>query len=959
MKRMRSVLLALVAVLAAGGAREVHGQKKPLDHDVYDGWKSIRGEALSDDGRWALFEIVPADGQGELRVRSLGTDVEHVFPRGKGARFTADSRFAVFLIAPEEAEVEAAKKAKKKPAEMPKDSLAILELSTGSVVKVERVRSFRVPEEAAGWLAYLQEAEVPDAGAAEKEDGEAEAAGEEKEEVSKALAERRKKKTEGTTLVLRDLLTGEERRFDHVVDYQLSDNGVLLAYAASSKDGGADGVYAVTLSTGTVVPVLTGEGEYKRLVVDAKGEQVAFLSNRDDFAAEQAAYVLYHWRTGERSARAVAGEGMPGVPAGWWVSEHGALTFSESGRRLYFGTAPRPEPEPDEETLPPAEERVVLDVWNWRDPYLQPMQLVQADQERKRTYTAVLHTGNRKVVQLASAEVPEVRPVTKRDPKLVVGVSDLPYRQLISWEMPRYVDVYLVDVEKGERVRVLEKTQGQASLSPDERHLVWYDGRERAYLAMDVKDRRIRNLTEGVPYPIHDEDDDHPAPPPAYGAAGWTDAGTYLVYDRHDVWELDPTGRRAPRNVTEGVGRAEGLRFRYVRLDQDAEVVATAEPILLDAFHLWTKASGFYRDRVKGDARPERLILEDRSFGWPRKAGDADVVMLTRERFDEFPDLWVTDLDFTEMRRISDANPQQADYLWGTAELVEWRSADGTLLQGILYKPEDFDPSRKYPMMVYFYERMSDGLHSYRTPVPGGSSISFSFYVSRGYLVFVPDIPYEIGYPGESAVHAVVPGVLSLIEKGFVDEKAIGVQGHSWGGYQIAYMITQTDLFAAAEAGAPVANMTSAYGGIRWTTGMSRMFQYEQTQSRIGATLWDAPHRYIENSPIFWADKVRTPLLMMHNDQDGAVPWYQGIEYFVALRRLGKPVWLLNYNGEDHGLRKYQNRKDWAVRMQQFFDHFLKGAPAPVWLAEGIPATMKGRTLGLELVGETTTADGN
>jgi dipeptidyl aminopeptidase/acylaminoacyl peptidase len=222
--------------------------------------------------------------------------------------------------------------------------------------------------------------------------------------------------------------------------------------------------------------------------------------------------------------------------------------------------------------------------------------------------------------------------------------------------------------------------------------------------------------------------------------------------------------------------------------------------------------------------------------------------------------------------------------------------------------------------------------------------------VSRGYLVFNPDIPYRIGYPGESAMTSVVPGVLSLIAKGFVDQNHIGVQGHSWGGYQIAYLVTKTNIFKAAEAGAPVANMISAYGGIRWSTGMSRMFQYEKTQSRIGGTLWEQPLHFIENSPIFWADKVQTPLLMMHNDQDGAVPWYQGIEYFTALRRLGKPAWMINYNGEDHGLLKLANRKDWTIRMQQFFDHYLKGDPPPVWLEQGVPAVMKGKTLGLELI---------
>ena len=335
-------------------------------------------------------------------------------------------------------------------------------------------------------------------------------------------------------------------------------------------------------------------------------------------------------------------------------------------------------------------------------------------------------------------------------------------------------------------------------------------------------------------------------------------------------------------------------------------------------------------------------------FRFQAAAEDADQLLWTRESFGTFPDLWTGGADLEAKRKLSHANPQQAEYAWGTAELMDWTSNDGERLEGILITPEGFDPSRQYPLMVYFYERMSDGLHDYRAPTPGGSSVAFSFYASRGYVVFVPDIPYEVGYPGESALDAVVPGVLELLGRGFVDPARIGVQGHSWGGYQIAYMVTKTNLFAAAEAGAPVSNMTSAYGGIRWQTGMSRMFQYERTQSRIGGTLWDERDRYIHNSPLFFADKIRTPLLMMHNDEDGAVPWYQGIELFVALRRLQKPVFMLNYNGEAHGLRRQANQEDWAVRMQQFFDHYLLDAPAPRWMAEGVPAVDKGRDLGLE-----------
>jgi dipeptidyl aminopeptidase/acylaminoacyl peptidase len=303
-----------------------------------------------------------------------------------------------------------------------------------------------------------------------------------------------------------------------------------------------------------------------------------------------------------------------------------------------------------------------------------------------------------------------------------------------------------------------------------------------------------------------------------------------------------------------------------------------------------------------------------------------------------------------DLTRISDVNPQQSEYRWGTAERVQWTSVDGKPLQGILYKPDGFDPDAEYPMMVYFYERNSDNLHRYWTPRAHRSIINFSFYASRGYVIFVPDIPYKVGYPGESAMNAVMPGVTKLLDTGFIDPDRVGVQGHSWGGYQIAYMVTETNLFAAAEAGAPVSNMTSAYGGIRWGSGMSRMFQYEDTQSRIGGTLWETPLRYIDNSPIFQADKIQTPLLMMHNDQDGAVPWEQGIELFVALRRLGKPAWLINYNDEPHWPTTLANKRDWAKRMQQFFDHYLKGTPAPVWLEEGVPAVDKGETLGYEPV---------
>jgi len=243
---------------------------------------------------------------------------------------------------------------------------------------------------------------------------------------------------------------------------------------------------------------------------------------------------------------------------------------------------------------------------------------------------------------------------------------------------------------------------------------------------------------------------------------------------------------------------------------------------------------------------------------------------------------------------------------------------------------------------VYHYEQLSQNLHAY-VPPNGRNVTNPTHYVSNGYLVFTPDIYYQEGYPGPSALKSIVPGVNMLLARGYVDPKGIGIQGQSWGGYQGLYMITQTNIFSAAMLGAPVVNMTSAYGGIRWGSGVARAFQYETGQSRIGGSIWETPLRYVENSPLFWLDKVKTPVFFMHNDADDAVPWYQGIEAFVALRRLGKEVYLINYNNDVHNPQSRANQKDMAMRMEQFFDHHLRGKPAPEWMKKGVPYLAKGR----------------
>jgi dipeptidyl aminopeptidase/acylaminoacyl peptidase len=936
MPRASASLILLLGILPGSAIAQ-----RPLDHGAYEIWKSISQETLSRDGRWVAYLLDREVGDDTLKARATAGATEYTVPRGRDARFSPDGRFLVFVIKPMDDTVRAARRAKQRPDDLPKDSLGILDLGTGTIVRAERVRSFRVPERAGAWVAYQTE-RPPDARPA-RDSG-----------ATRTDSAGPKPKPDGEVgfpLVVRNLATGEERRLDDVTAYVFARDGARLAVARSHRTGETDGVAVLDLAAGTERALLAGRGAYRGLVFDEGGTQLAFLTTRGDTAGRSPRHALFRWTTGDTEARVVARTGTAGLPAAWTVSEHRDPSFSRGGDRLFFGTAPYVPPAPDDSTLD--EERINVDVWHWQDAELQPMQLRRLQQARRRNYLAVAHLRDDRVVQLADTAVPEIDLPEHGDGPYAVGTADQAYRMRVSWDTPSWRDVYAVELATGRRALVLRETQAQPRVSAGGRYAAWWDVATRATMTYDFEKGEMAVVTSGIPVPLDDEEHDSPSPPPPHGFAGWTEGDRdLLVYDRYDVWAVDPAGRRAPRNLTDGAGRRDSVRFRVVDLDPERAEVPAGEPLLLAAFNYRTKEAGYFRDRVTGNRAPERLAMSARRFGRPQRAAEANVVLYTVESVGEFPDLWTAGPDFARPSKLSDANPQQREYRWATAEPVTWRAVDGSPIAGLLYKPDDFDPARQYPLLVNFYERNSDNLHAHHPPLPHRSSIRPTFYASRGYVVFVPDVVYQIGYPGQSALDCVIPGILELIRRGFVDPARVGVQGHSWGGYQIAYLVTKTNVFRAAAGGAPVSNMTSAYGGIRWETGMSRMFQYERTQSRIGATLWEAPLRYLENSPIFWADRVETPLLMLHNDNDGAVPWYQGIEMFVALRRLGKPAWLVNYNGEPHWPLPFPKRRDWNVRMQQFFDHYLMGAPAPEWLAHGVPAVEKGTSLGLELVTE-------
>lgn len=959
-KTVTALCLLLVLACTSGVAGQ-SATKRPLTQSDYDGWRTIQGQSLSSDGKYLAYALVPQDGDGEVVVRNLGSGIEWRAPRGAAPVnppprspeaepglgpgegfgpgpfigrpfFTADSRFVVFQILPTKAETQKAKKEKKRPDEMPRNAMGIMDLSSGGVTRIDRVKSFQVPEVGAGFIAYLLEAKV-----AEKkpEDKKPDAA-----PAPPAARGRRdsKKKEYGTDLVLRNLSDKSERTFPDVLEYSLSKDAKNLVFTVSSKKEETNGAYAAaTASADAPVALLNGKGKYTKLTWDEKQTQLAFLSDRDDVASSQPRYKLYRWDRKAGTATELVSTSTPNFNPAYVISDKGSISFSLDGAKVFFGIAPPAEPEKDEsENADSSDDKVSVDLWHWKDDYIQPMQKVRAVQDRNRSYRAVFHFADNRYAQLGDETMQGVS--VSSDGRWGLGSDDRPYRIQVGYDDDaNSADVSLVNTNDGSRKPIMKKHARGFTWSPGGRYALFYDGKD--WNTLSIPDCKVVNLTSKLGVSFWREDHDSPSTPPSYGSAGWTSDDKYvLLYDRYDIWQIAPDGSNA-KNLTDGIGRKEKIQFRYAKLDPQEKGIDPSKPLLLRAENEWTRDSGFYRDRI-GGGMPEKLIMAAKSFYPPSKAKDADVYLLAASTFNEFPDLLVTSPAFKELKKVSDANPQKAGLLWGNSELVRFKNTDGVPLSAMLIKPENFDPTKKYPMIVYIYETLSAGLNRFVDPRPG-TSINPTVYASNGYLVLEPDIVYTIGHPGQSALKCVLPAIQSVVDRGIVDEKAIGIQGHSWGGYQIAYMITQTTRFKAAAAGAPVANMTSAYSGIRWGTGLPRQFQYEHTQSRIGKNLWEAPMLYLENSPVFSADRIQTPLLMIHNDADDAVPWYQGIEYYLALRRLGKEAYLFSYNGEPHGLRKRQNQKDYTMRMQQFFDHFLKGAAKPEWMEKGIPYLQK------------------
>jgi dipeptidyl aminopeptidase/acylaminoacyl peptidase len=938
--------LAIVASLAISPAL---AQNKVLTHAEYDSWKSLIGPRLSNDGKFLTFTISPQDGDGMFEVKSTDGSKSYKFDRGTNIRFTEDSRYLIATITPTKAELKEATDKKVPAADRPKNGLLILNLQTGQETKVPNITSYSIASKGSEWILIKPE---PPKKEEEKKANPAQPLTDQEKAQEKSAEKAEEKKasghSNGTDYTLHNLRTGEQIELHNVGISDFNEKGTKFYYNSTPEKLEGHGIFVVDLATKKTSPIMEGLAQYGRMVFNEKQDQIAIICDIDDYRSKNPSQSIFTVSADGKNLKRVAFEGDAGIPKGWYIPKSSSVRWNSTSDRIQFSTVEKPPAEEPKKDDTPASERADLDVWSWTDKQLQPQQALSAAREKNRTYTAILDLKDKKIYQVETKEIPDVS--LPRDFNGDYGIIS---EEQFTGAGATPSDVFKYDFKKKAKTPLFKNWYGGVSFSPTGRWIIGFDSTTKNSFAMDPVSGKIVNVAAKIPYPIYDTEDDHPGGGGPFGNAGYSkDDSVVYVYDQYDIWAVDLTADKPGECVTNGYGRYWNRTVRFDQVDPEMEYIDPAVTRYFSVFDNKTKQDGLARSSFGARRNPEILFMKDALVGNLQRARDAEVFMFQQERVNEYRDVWVTaNTDLTGAKQFSDANPQTKDYVWPTVELVEWISLDGQPLQGKLYKPSNFDYAKQYPMITYFYELNSDTLNQYQTPAPSASTINIAWFVSNGYMVFVPDVRYKVGYPGESAVSCIVSGVNKVVDMGNVDPKRLGIQGQSWGGYQVAYLITETNMFAAAGAGAAVGNMFSAYGGIRYGSGLVRQLQYETGQSRIGGTMWEYPMRYYENSPIFFMDKVQTPTLFMNNDKNGSIPYTQGIELFTALWRLHKPAWLLVYNNEDHNLIQRKNRKDLSVRLGQFFDHYLKGEPMPVWMSEGIPATKKG-TYGFEKPGE-------
>jgi len=952
------VLAVVTAASVAVPGQGVNGQsssaRKVLDPSDLSFWKSIRSPQVSNDGRWFAYQVAPNEGDGETVVRPTADGPEWRFPIGEptaliggqfdpslfgGATpvmFSGDAKWVVYTKYPAAADAKKAKK-ERKPLQ---NNVVVVNLANGEKHEYEKVRRFAFTGEHPNWLVLHRYADTPTPTPS-----------------APGAPPSAPPPVAGSDMLLVDLRNFVVTNVGNVGEFALDDSGDWLAWTIETKDQVGNGVLVRNLRTDVSRTLESDKRLYRRLTWADSGLALAVLRGKADSASSDTSFTIAGF-TGFSAPTGVAAitfapADAPNFPAGMRISPDRAPRYSADFGTLFFGlTSRRESPEskngrPDVKPVAgtpgamqspagagmPDDDLPSLVIWHVKDPRLQSQQQVEEGRDKTYSYVAEYRIADKKFYRLGTDEMRDIT-IAPRD-RFALGFDRRAYEQRDNIDGGQRRDVYAIDLSTGASTRVLSAQRWPTFPSPDGTKVLYYsDGDYHVY---DFVARASRPISKGVGTSFIDTEDDHNVDRPPVSPLGWSaDGNSVLLSDNYDIWKVPatPAGGTAV-NLTVN-GRSGKIRYqRRVSYNPKEKGVDFTKPVYLTAYGEKTKQEGLLR--LLPGKPAERLFWDDAKY-FVRRARDTETFVYTRETVKDFPDYWTTTGSFAAPRRLTDANPQQKDYAWSSgARLIDYVSDKGDSLQGALYLPADYVPGKKYPTVVYIYEKLSQGLHTYAVPNET-RAFNPSVYTSRGYAVLQPDIVYKINDPGMSAVWCVVPAVKAAIATGIVDADNVGLQGHSWGGYQSAFLATQTGkLFKSIVSGAPLTDMISMYNSVYWNSGGADMAIFESSQGRFKGSYLDNMDAYIRNSPAFHVKDVQTSIMLLHNEKDGAVDFNQGITFYNSLREQEKDVILLQYVGENHGLAQPKNQKDYTIRMREYFDHFLQGAPAPDWMKDGVP----------------------
>jgi dienelactone hydrolase len=907
-------------------------------------WKRIQAPSISTDGVWFAYRVSPAEGNSEVVIRNLKDGKEQHFPIGELPRIdppagappaveppsrdlalSDDGKYVAFLAYPSAKEAKTLKKTKK-PIQ---SRVVVVELTTGKKTEFEKVRRFAFSGERATFLAMHRypatpagPPPTPPAPGAPPDD-----------------------KPTGSDLILLELSTGNELNVGNVSEFSFDKKGNSLAWIVDAQDKIGNGVEVRDMATGIVTPLDGAKASYRGLTWTENGDGLATMRGVEDKAWEDKLYTVVGFSKAssggfqkmvfDPAKDASFPKGMSVSPNrnAMWMADLSEVTFGihelrpkkkgASGEAKADGAKAEEANQGDTPDLPD------MVIWHYKDSRMQPMQQVQENADKNFSYLCAYRPSESKFLRLADENV-RVVTVTP-DARYATGIDVRNFELESNLSGQRFEDVYSIDLKTGARTLAVKKARYLMGASPDASHILYYD--EGVYYTYEASTGQSYNITKQIPATFWDTEDDHNVVKPPHRPIGWAkDSSAVLLSDGWDIWKAPVHGGPGV-NLTAN-GKKDKIRYRSrYRLDPDEKGIDLTQPIYVNAYGEWTKKSGV--GVIQPDQPLQMLAWDDASYATLMKAKRANVFLYTRETVSEYPDFHIA-ANGGPGPKITDANPQQKDFLWTKgSRLIDYTSDKGDKLQGTLYLPANYEPGKSYPTITYIYEKLSQGTNQYPHPTYNGFNIAA--YTSNGYAVLTPDIVYKVNDPGMSAVWCVVPAVKAAIATGIVDAKRVGIHGHSWGGYQTAFLVTQTHIFSAAIAGAPLTDMIAMYNAIYWNTGSANQPIFESSQGRFTGSPSENMEAYVRNSPVYHAKNVTTPLIILHNDKDGAVDWTQGIEYFNTLRRMGKPVIMLQYKGENHGLRKPENMKDYTVRMKEFFDYRLTDKEPPKWLIEGVP----------------------